>query len=871
MEDVKYIDVDKTKLEQMQQHCICQFEQPIVAIPVEFKAPGSSNFVSGYLMITCGAHYFFKGKAFGHVSLVTKFNIYQINVIHFSSNQVIFDFSDFGMADFNKNSITESKSSVTEKAAASKSVNNNLSATSNSLIFLKTNDSFIVVQASLYIQKFVSFGVKDAHLCRLDSNSTIKEIEINKRPPYPLKYRTIFFAHYYENDPKEKIDVDYFKKWENRHRYYIIIDGSLQIGNFGRAFGHSIAWESKIKSVCFRSFSPLNFSDFFDSLITNSIASLVEVQFTDYKDPNNLPVFSGRPLKCDNCTIKRYVFQDVIGSFLLSFFEKCKKIPRIEDLILSKVKMDATEFTQFCNCVLHNVAMQKTLKKLVFEKSPIPSFPSNDMKIMLECLSHLESISISDLNCDGIRLINAVCKSNSPVKIIHANRLKFLKSFENTTFPETLAHLDVSMSIFSDEAISSLLVSITKKPVKIPIIFSACRIILKKSSYPAIGRIKFENCYPTIAEFNFSFNRIPAFGSRSLFAFLFTQKNLRNLTLNSIGATDSVKLLKNIMMIILSLKIQAFSFSPASERILAILNSVKKQEQKSEQKNDNDNDQKSESNPFKEDEQVDDLLSFDFEQPTTPVVKSSNFAEDLFSLDFNQTADSNSNMNEKNSKKKKESQKPKNSDKPPPTVSAADPSTIIQFVQALVQQNVTFLRRLALPNSSIGDKGISALLQLLQISPNLNEVMFDGIQPDSLENFILLWKVISQHPSIVACDYPEQDIKKLQFDVDKANTEIQSIFKKIKEKVQPSTTSKRLKFTINETKINFEKITIDGSIFEKCASFDEKHFDRECNADDDYEDLNENENKQENVWTNSQIGNNDNGKDDDLLVFENFE
>lgn len=874
MEDVTYINVDKTKLEQMQQQCLCPFEQPIVAIPLEFKIPGSTTFTSGFLMITCGAHYLFKGKAFGHIALMMKFSIFQVNVIHFSSDQVIFDFSDFGMTNFSLNTDLQSKQSPTtqDNTPISNSINNNnnIQSISNSLIFLKTSDSFIIVQASLYIQKFVSYGLKNVQLCRLDSPTSIKEVELTSRPSNALIYRTIFLAHYYEkaNDKKDILNVDYFKKWEYRRPYYIIINSTLQPGKFGRAFGHSISWEKLIKAVCFRSFSPPQFSEFFDSLVANSMSTVSEIQFDSYKDPTNLPEFSGRPLKNENCSIKRYVFHDVIGTFLLSFFEKCTRIPRIEGLVLCNVKMDSTEFTQFCNCVLHNKAMQNTLKKFIFEKSPIQSFPTSDMKIMLECLSHLETITLCDFNCDGVRLINAVCRSKAPVRVIHANRLKFFKSFEKTTFPETLIHLDVSLSLFSDEAISSLLVAITKKEVKIPIIFSAVRIILKKSSYPAIGRINFEKCFPTIAEFNFSLNRIPAFGSRSLFAFLFTQKNLRNLTLNNIGATNSVKLLKNIMMIILSLKIPGFSFSVASEKVLKVLNSLQKKKQAGSQA---DVEQTS-SSPIlqqknEDEDEKDDLLSFDFETTEKPV-HSSDFAADLYSLDFTLTG-------EKAAVKdtsKKSSKKKDLKDKPPPTVTGFDPPTILQFIQALVHQNVTFLRRFVLIDSKMGDKGIAAIMQLIEISPNMNEVEIDGLEPESLESFIALWRTIANSKSIVACQFPSNDAKKVGLEIDKAAPDVKDVFERIKRKIAPSSTNKRVKFTFMMSKQSeqLDKSIFGGDFYEKCAEFVCKDDEKLSNVDDEEEeeDNDDNGNQGGGVWKNSHIGNDK--EMDDLLVFDDF-
>lgn len=874
MEEAKYICVDKAKLEQMQQHCLCSFERPIVAVPLDFKIPGSNSFTSGYLMITCGCHYLFKGKPFGHILLAMKFNIFQVNIIHFTIEQIIFDFSDFAMMTFSSNTQTISSSNIPNTTATS------LQKSSNSLIFLKTHDVSNIIRASMFIQKYITYDIKDVRICRLDSTISINDIELKEKPKDELRSRTVFFAHYYNNEENDTLNVDYFRYWEKKRTPYLIINSKLKPGKFARSFGHSIAWERSIYIVSFRSFLPEQFSEFFDSLISNcdSNSTISEIQFDDYFECETLPEFNGRPLKNDNCSVKRYVFRKVLGSFVLSFLEKCSRLPKIEELILCKVKIDTVEFTQLCNLVLHNEGMKNTLKSFIIERSNIQSFPMSDFGIMLSCLSRLETISICDFKIDSVRFIKTICMSKVPVRTIHLNRQRFLKSFDEVTFPDTLIHLDVSMSLFSDEAISSLLACLTKKPVKIPIIFSAIRIILKKSSYPAIGRIALDKCYPTICEFNFSFNRIPAFGSRSLFAFLFTQKKLRNFALNSVGTTDSIKLLKNIMMIILSLKIPGFAFSPASEKVLAVLNKSQTEKTDKQEQSKTTETTTTTSSEIKEE---DDLLSFDFETPAT-TSHSSNFADDLISLDFTQPTNNSDASNPPksandllslNGDTKNHSSNDKKSQKAPPKVMSVEPATILQFIEALVEQKVTFLRRLSLPISRTGDAGIIALTKLIDSSPKLNEIIIDGIEPGSIETFERLWEKIVEHRSIVACDFPNHDLEflksKIESEDETRKKSLEILLEKIKKKKSPSTANKRVKYMTETCENADEEMSYTGDIYEKCAYFNYKG--RERNEAKSNTNNNDDSKDKEEVWENSQIGNdNDNGIDD-LLDFEELD
>lgn len=204
---------------------------------------------------------------------------------------------------------------------------------------------------------------------------------------------------------------------------------------------------------------------------------------------------------------------------------------------------------------------------------------------------------------------------------------------------------------------------------------------------------------------------------------------------------------------------------------------------------------------------------------------------------------------------------------------SVEPATILQFIEALVEQKVTFLRRLALPISRTGDAGIIALTKLIDSSPKLNEIIIDGIEPGSVETFERLWVKIVEHRSIVACDFPNHDLEflkgKIESEDETRKKSLEILLEKIKKKKSPSTANKRVKYMTETCENADEEMSYTGDIYEKCAYFNYKGRERNeaksnTNNDDDSKD-------KEEVWENSQIGNdNDNGIDD-LLDFEELD
>jgi hypothetical protein len=116
-------------------------------------------------------------------------------------------------------------------------------------------------------------------------------------------------------------------------------------------------------------------------------------------------------------------------------------------------------------------------------------------------------------------------------------------------------HLNLSNNGFTAGAMISLFKILTCRPFTIPIVFEAAEIALKPAFFNKLSEeIAFENCFPNIAELDWSGNQFPA-NSQFFFAFLYTQKRLRLLRILNIHTNDSIQFLQFLMTIGRSLPI----------------------------------------------------------------------------------------------------------------------------------------------------------------------------------------------------------------------------------------------------------------------------------------------------------------------------
>jgi hypothetical protein len=248
--EIEAFSVDEAKMQQMTQHCWCTLEQPIIACSIEFRHSVKESWTNGHILFTRGAVYIFKNKMFSSVELVRKFHLLSIERLEVRPPRVHFSADTFQL-------------------------------------FLKTDNVISIAHAMDYIIQEAIFGLPHVKTMEIDSIPPLPEVQIKQRPQFALRWRALFLAHFYGIAGEQLYTVDYFDKWEYSPSSTLNLGATFHPGNFGAAFGHAIAWEAMLTTVCFQHFSPTQFGRLMTCLVQNAVR-IKTLIFCDYR-PGKLP------------------------------------------------------------------------------------------------------------------------------------------------------------------------------------------------------------------------------------------------------------------------------------------------------------------------------------------------------------------------------------------------------------------------------------------------------------------------------------------------------------------------------------------------------------------------------------------------------
>lgn len=525
----EYIKVDEKILGYMEEEVKYEDEDILVAIPINFKFVESENYQKGFLMVTNGAYYVFRKAILTGLQTMRTFNLLEVSTLRYYIATKEFTFIFDGNRDVYMNSS-------------------------------EADDFEQLAKANVFIMKTILYGIKNIQTYKVIGDM-LPGLTFKEKPDFILKWRIIFLAHYYSIKSQQMMPVEYFNKWEGTTKSMVVIGPSLHPGKFAFAIGHAVAWNTELKTVVFQNFSPSRFTDFIEGFISNAL-TVRKIAFTDYAKEEKQIVFSKSIIK--NSSVRHFQFLRVFSQLVLSFFENVTKIPQIENLILQSVNMTSEEFAKLSEFAKNNETMKKTLKFFELARSEIPDIHMHHLTSMANSFSNLTTIAIRNMSADGMRFLYAIARSSSPISAIHINCMNFRRPFKDQVFkyPSTLIHLDVSFSAFTDEAYVSLLNSITSYEMENQIIFESLAVTLSQPScFQLIGHMDFDNCFSNIVELDFSGNKFPTESSRFLFAFIFTQKRIRLISLNRIECEDPIDLLKNVMLLVTTISLPALHMS----------------------------------------------------------------------------------------------------------------------------------------------------------------------------------------------------------------------------------------------------------------------------------------------------------------------
>lgn len=523
MSECTFINVDNSKLNQMIESTWIEYETPVVATPIEYKLKIKDSFSSGFIMITRGANYIFK-KKLSSVELVNKFHTLDIRQVRLSISSVDFEFDD-------------------------------------EQINVKSKDSVQIFCGILRILNEASYGIKNLKTFQLFSDISIPNCTISQRPQQALKWRALFFAHFYNIKGEQLKTMTYFDKWETHQNPMLVLGPSLHPGNFCAAFGHAIGWESKINTLVFQSHAPTSFNRLLQSILTTT-QTIHRIAFSDYSGdrPINFQITS-----ILNTPVSSWIFTRTISSLFLDWASSAKNLPKgsIRQIQISLNKDNvwtANDFTKYVDIVASTPSLQEC-REFIIDQIHIDRFPLDQLNRLSLISPGLQNITMKNIeNIDGTDILTAL--QNTNLQEIVLGKIKFDKVIPHTTkLPPSLVLLNVSECSFSQDSFISFLGLLIRDPFQIPLTLRCRYLNVDPAVYGALSTVNFSACQPgNLVEVDWSGNKFPSEISRHFFSYLFTQKQLKMLVLNDIGAENPMELMQFVLKLITNLKLTGIEF-----------------------------------------------------------------------------------------------------------------------------------------------------------------------------------------------------------------------------------------------------------------------------------------------------------------------
>ncbi|OHT12670.1 hypothetical protein TRFO_17505 [Tritrichomonas foetus] len=318
------------------------------------------------------------------------------------------------------------------------------------------------------------------------------------------------------------------------------------------------------------------FNVLFEAILKNSI-NITKIAFTDYTS-GRWNIFELD--KIEETKVKSFVFlrdsYPIIKSFLSGAINY---YPTIEEFTISNCELTNVQLGKIF-LMISKLDCCKNMKTLTIKGMNNKSFPFDKFTIMMENLTDLQSLYISELDFDGSLILASLCKSQSHVKRVKIDNMAFIASINVSVLklPPELILLNLSNNSFAQNALKSTLQLITSPSNNItPIVVQMANLKLKVSAMRIFKAFEFHDLRSNIAEFDWSGNIISYDMVNGFFSFLYTQKKMRMLILNDIKLEKQKHFFDSLSKYIIFNQLQGFDISGkfSSKIICPFLSSLK--------------------------------------------------------------------------------------------------------------------------------------------------------------------------------------------------------------------------------------------------------------------------------------------------------
>lgn len=409
----------------------------------------------------------------------------------------------------------------------------------NFIVYLFHTSPFLLLRYFILILEScfqsVPYVVKPVIESKIKS---LKKIILN--PKHSLKKRAIFLAHYSFTDGNNLESAEYFQqKWDGKDPL-LIIGKNFHPGDYAAPFACAVAWETKLKSVCFQG-SHFGYIGPFITLMLKHALTIKTVGFTDYPRGSKI-YFSFKDV--GNTTIDTWSFLNCCGDVVSDFVKAAIDLTTpIKELTIGRHAFNLSDATNIFNAIADTPTINQvptmTLVNLNFNDFPYDSFCR-----LSQSLTQLTTIHIQRLNIDGSILFSAVCSGCPKIRYLSLSCMKFEETRRNkrtriSSIPQNLVVISIAKSKFIAGGLYTFLQNVNKFELPRPIFFVARNVQIEEKCWTLMKEeMDLTSLKPNMLEFDFSESTFPNLAFQPFFKFLETQSRLRMLVLNSISTDD---------------------------------------------------------------------------------------------------------------------------------------------------------------------------------------------------------------------------------------------------------------------------------------------------------------------------------------------
>ena len=397
-----------------------------------------------------------------------------------------------------------------------------------------------------------TYGVKKVR--KLELAGDVGELalqEVQKRPRSALKHRALMLAHHiYKKKCAAGVrnTFHYFDKYDTKPKQTLVIGASCHMESYPLAFAQAIAWEARAMSLCLQGVLVPDLGKFLEVVMARS-QKIRKVMLMRY---DNKKISSFNMGTVSKTRVNEWSFWKVAKEQVFDFLQGASGLPTscfntmtIHDISFSDSDIKRIE-AMAPACPALNAMKQLSLRGTMQEQITVANIGR------LVCgIEQLREVSFMALDMDGSKALQHICAAKESIVSIILSQMRFMDTLpSDMRIPPSLKRLSVISSGMQRNCLKSILEWITSKPVDIPIVVEihsiAPQSVAERLTYD-LCHVYLEGCYPNICEFHFCANFISDHAILPFFAFCFTQKRLRLLSLNKCKTDNQQLLLKSLL------------------------------------------------------------------------------------------------------------------------------------------------------------------------------------------------------------------------------------------------------------------------------------------------------------------------------------